>query len=382
MINVVLLSDYVNVFNLSFCLELVNNREVNFKFYVTKRFDNERAQNGLNDMNTKYDFVYRLYDDSLDYSQFANDINNCDILIVGAVGNYKNIIKDRMKLNKYTFLFSERLFKQKLSIKVLFKNLLRFFRHVNVYPNKNLYLLSVGYYSSIDYNKIMSFKNKSFKWMYFPRVLEIDIDKLLCSKANKEYLDILWVGRMLSWKHPEYVIMLVKKLTDNNYKIRAKLIGCGPELLKLKALTKHYGLDNSISFLEGIPNDDVRKTMLNSDIYLFTSDRGEGWGAVLNEAMNSGLAVVASSEAGSSRYLVKDGENGLLYYNNNFDNLYHNVIKLILDEELRKSVSLNAYYTILSNWNAKEAANRLIELYNGLRNGNDNVFASGLLSKA
>ena len=38
---------------------------------------------------------------------------------------------------------------------------------------------------------------------------------------------------------------------------------------------------------------DVRKEMERADIFLFTSDYKEGWGAVLNEAMNARCAIVA-----------------------------------------------------------------------------------------
>lgn len=44
---------------------------------------------------------------------------------------------------------------------------------------------------------------------------------------------------------------------------------------------------------------EVRSYMEKADIYLFTSDFNEGWGAVLNESMNSGCAVVASHAIGS-----------------------------------------------------------------------------------
>ena len=49
--------------------------------------------------------------------------------------------------------------------------------------------------------------------------------------------------------------------------------------------------------------------MEKSEIFLFTSDKGEGWGAVLNESMNSACAVVASHAIGSVPFLLKDGEN-------------------------------------------------------------------------
>jgi glycosyltransferase involved in cell wall biosynthesis len=56
----------------------------------------------------------------------------------------------------------------------------------------------------------------------------------------------------------------------------------------------------------------VRDHMEAADIFLFTSDFNEGWGAVLNESMNSACAVVASHAIGSVPFLLKDGENGFI----------------------------------------------------------------------
>ena len=53
--------------------------------------------------------------------------------------------------------------------------------------------------------------------------------------------------------------------------------------------------------------------MERADIYLATSDRQEGWGAVINEAMNSGCAVVADHMMGAVPYLISHEENGMIY---------------------------------------------------------------------
>ena len=43
------------------------------------------------------------------------------------------------------------------------------------------------------------------------------------------------------------------------------------------------------------------------------SGRKEGWGAVVNEAMSSGCAVVADAEAGSVPYLIENSKDGFIY---------------------------------------------------------------------
>lgn len=45
--------------------------------------------------------------------------------------------------------------------------------------------------------------------------------------------------------------------------------------------------------------------MRESHIFIFTSDRGEGWGVVLSEAMANGCTVVASNKIGAAPFLVK-----------------------------------------------------------------------------
>lgn len=58
-------------------------------------------------------------------------------------------------------------------------------------------------------------------------------------------------------------------------------------------------LNDYVTFTGPVQSDKVRGFMERAGIFLFTSDRQEGWGAVLNESMNSGCAVVASHAIGS-----------------------------------------------------------------------------------
>ncbi|MDD4509913.1 MAG: glycosyltransferase family 4 protein, partial [Oscillospiraceae bacterium] len=131
-----------------------------------------------------------------------------------------------------------------------------------------------------------------------------------------------------------------------------------------------------------MPPADVRKYMDTSDIFLFTSNRKEGWGAVVNEAMSSGCAIVASSETGSVPFLIKDGYNGFVYYRNNQKELYEKVEKLVFNSSLRETMGENAYLTMKNMWSPENAANRLIKLCEGLLQGAPPVFEDGPCSEA
>ena len=82
--------------------------------------------------------------------------------------------------------------------------------------------------------------------------------------------------------------------------------------------------------------EQVREYMEKSEIHIFTSDRNEGWGAVLNESMNSACVPVANKAIGSVPYLINDGNNGFMYKDEN--ELYEKVKYLLNNDKDRKAM--------------------------------------------
>jgi glycosyltransferase involved in cell wall biosynthesis len=160
------------------------------------------------------------------------------------------------------------------------------------------------------------------------------------------------------------------------------MIGVGVLKQKIEQMIADNNLSDCVSLLGAMKPDEVRSYMERSDIYLFTSDQNEGWGAVLNEAMNSACAVVANDQIGSVPYLIKDGANGLVYSKGNIDHLYRRVKELIDNPERRESIAINAYKTMADTWNADVAAERLITLANDLIQGRETSFDEGPCSEA
>ena len=87
---------------------------------------------------------------------------------------------------------------------------------------------------------------------------------------------------------------------------------------------------------------------------------------MLNEAMNSGCAVVASHAMGAAPYLVRDGENGLLYRSGDADMLYRKVKALLDAPEKQAALGREAYRTMIKTWNARVSAERLVALTSAL----------------
>ena len=110
------------------------------------------------------------------------------------------------------------------------------------------------------------------------------------------------------------------------------------------------------------PNDEILKEMRKHTIFLFTSDRNEGWGAVLNEAMANGCAVVASDRIGSVPFLIKSGKNGLVFRSESVDDLENQVLFLIEHPETCNQIRKEAITTMREVWSPKNAAKAFLNL--------------------
>ena len=139
------------------------------------------------------------------------------------------------------------------------------------------------------------------------------------------------------------------------------IVGDGVMAAAMKDYAKELGVKDVVNFLGSQNPDEVRMHMENSQIYLTTSDNQEGWGAVINEAMNSGCAVVANKAMGAAPYLLQNGNNGLLYRNGNKKQFFAAVKSLLDSPDLCEALGRAAYETIKTTWNAQVAADRLYE---------------------
>ena len=362
---VTLISSALNHHFLPFCLAMNKLTNGNFTFVATKKLPQERLSMGYADMNTAYNFVLRAYEAPESAMKLAVD---SDVVIIGSAP--EEYVASRLQEGKITFRYSERVFKKGyhslLSPRVWYYSYLRNIR----YKNDPLYMLCASAYTAADYSKLFAYKNKCFKWGYFPPFIRHDIDDLLQRKnSSGSKVSLLWAGRLIDWKHPELAISVAEKLKNSNYDFELNIIGCGEMENYLAQSIEQKGLHNVVHLLGSATPENVRKYMEASHIFLFTSDFNEGWGAVVNEAMNSGCAVVASHAAGSVPFLIEDEKNGLIYRNGDQKQLFRIVKRLIDEPALRENLGVNAYNTLSERWNADEAANRFLELSKALLTG-------------
>lgn len=362
---IVYVSNFMNHHQLPISMELYKNLGNEYKFIALERVPAERLSMGYEDMNHKYPFVIAAYNSEEVYRRCMRLIQDCDVLLVGSAPN--EIMEKRLKRGKVTIKCSERYFKEGNSWVLFPRYFYRAMKHIRRFQKYPLYYLCSSAYTAADVNAFSNFRGRTFKWGYFPEVrIYENIEDLI---VRKNTTSILWVARFIELKHPDVPIRVAKKLKSAGYQFEMNLIGNGELVDSIRSVIKEEGLEDCVNLLGAMSPKEVRNYMESTGIFMFTSDFNEGWGAVMNESMNSGCAVVASHAVGSVPFLLKDGENGLIYKNGDIDDLYNKVELLIRDIDLQRKLGREAYRTMTEVWNAKNAANRLITLLQQLSDG-------------
>ena len=366
-------SSVLNHHQISLCNALRAHPDICFTFVQMIELTDERRAQGFTAMEENFvvnagqepEKAYRLCMES-------------DVVIAGVID--QKWVNQRVAQGKLTFAYKERFCKDlKVTLRPGFwKNgYCNYFR----FRNKKLYLLCASAYTASDTKYIFPRKEKKFKWGYFP-ALTIHPDRQ-AHLAEKEPMTILWVGRFLALKHPEVCIYLAQQLKKAGYRFRIDIIGLGEMKNTLETLIQENNVEDCVKLLGQKSPEQVRQHMGKSQIFLLTSNHKEGWGAVLNEAMSEGCACISSKQAGSTGFLIRDGENGFSYDCNDLDMLVCRVAQLLNDKEMLRSVQTEAMKTIAHAWNAQTAADRFVAFCRAMQNEEDlPVFESGPMSRA
>ena len=143
------------------------------------------------------------------------------------------------------------------------------------------------------------------------------------------------IGRLVKRKGFDFLIKSIAKI--NNNKIHALIIGDGPEKENLQNIAKELNISDRIHFLGSVSEKDKFQYLSNSNVYVLSSVH-EGFGIVLQEAMQVGLPIIATNNGGQTDF-IKEGKNGFLIDYSNKDSLKEKIEKLSKDKKLRMKFS-------------------------------------------
>lgn len=302
--------------------------------------------------------------------------------------------KERVKLGLLSFDMSERWLKRGF-INLFSPAILKMFLayHLGGWSKKPIYKLCCSAFAAGDQHKLFTYRGRCYKWGYFTPVKKIDIEAST-DVSTSNITPLMWCSRYLMWKHPELPILMAQRLKKKGYRFVLDMYGSGEYEKAAQRLAADLEVTDVVRFMGVKPNNELLADMRRHSIFLFTSDRNEGWGAVANESMANGCVLVASDAIGSSPYLIDDGKTGLLFKSprtsSNIDNpdmaalneLCMKVKYLLDNPDKRQEIRRRSLALMRDEWNPRVAAERLLALIDCLRNGQESPYSEGPCSKA
>ncbi len=354
-------SNYINHHQIPFCNAMCKETKDRFAFIQTQPMEEERIRMGWQEKNQEK-YIYYYYEEEAVCKRL---IQESDVVLFGGCED-ESYIEKRLQEGRPIIRISERLYKMGQWKAISPRGLIKKYHDHTRYRNAPVYLLCAGAYVPSDFHMIKAYPQKMFCWGYFTETKQYDVDRLLAKKGYRQgeqkvpYL--LWAGRLIELKHPELALKTAKYLKEQGHVFHMDIVGGGVMEDTMKEMLQEFQLEDCVSLVGFLSPLEVRSRMERADIYLFTSNRIEGWGAVVNESMNSGCAVVAAHMIGSTPYLIRQGYNGYVYQDGNEQMLFDTVEKLVKAPDLCQTLGRHAYETITEVWNAENAAKRLMEL--------------------
>jgi len=176
-------SNYLNHHQIPFCNEMYKLLGDDYKFVATEPMEQERVKLGWG-LSEHYPYEIRSYENEKVHNYCLKLGSKSDVIITGSAPDL--FIKERLKQNKLTFRYSERLFKKgmwRLIDPRLFRAM---FMYHTRYRNKNLYMLCASAYTARDVSLIGAYPNKTYKWGYFLKQTDITLKNCLRTKTKNQ----------------------------------------------------------------------------------------------------------------------------------------------------------------------------------------------------
>lgn len=158
------------------------------------------------------------------------------------------------------------------------------------------------------------------------------------------------------YKGLDYLLKSIPIVKEKIKDIHLVVIGDGKYLKHYKRLCNELNTEKNVSFKGKLYDKDLVKEYQNSDIFILPSIF-DSCPLVLLEAMACKKPLIGTNICGIP-YLIKDGENGLLFPPRDYQALSDAIIKLLTNPKLAKKMGENGYKKVKENFTWDIAAHK------------------------
>jgi len=179
--------------------------------------------------------------------------------------------------------------------------------------------------------------------------------------------DVIYVGRLAKHKNVDVLLKAIAEIKKYVSDIKCCIVGAGPDYKYLKALSMQLNIENNVSFLGSIKNDEeVYSILRSSKVFVLPSTR-EGFSIAVLEAMACGLPViVVKHEMNAATEIVEDDFNGYVVHLSPHQIAYR-IVYMLQNPDVLKRLGTNAIeFAEKHDWNI--IADQIEEVYNEVVN--------------
>lgn len=204
----------------------------------------------------------------------------------------------------------------------------------------------------------------------------VDLEKFNPSCFDKNTnAQTICIGTVKTLKHVYGIDILLKALSivfsdiknefpEVSNQLNFRIVGGGTDMDELKKLAVELGIDHLTHFTGSVSHEDVPSELNRLDIYVALS-RQESFGVAVVEAQAMGVPVVVSNVGGLPE-VVQNGKTGFIVDSENPQQAANAIKKLILDTELRQSMSVEARQFAHSNFSWQSCAKKMSVVYQNI----------------
>lgn len=272
---------------------LSKHQDITVNLIVCKEHDEDRLEMGW-DVKLSSNINLFIIDD-IDISKFiqTNHINIVSGFFAYSALSYT--VKVCKQKNSKIFIYSEG--KDKIGLKGLLrilKDRLMWFK----VSNYNIEFLAIGNKGVDWFERIGVPEYKIHKFGYFTKKVFYSEEQVFaCHKR------IVFVGRLLPSKG---IIPLIEAFSDKRLiDFSLDIYGDGLLADDIINLIDKLNVENRVRLHGSLNNLALRKILYKYSMLVLPNTGDEGWGAVINEALQSGLKVLCSEKTGASCLIFK-----------------------------------------------------------------------------
>ena len=174
---------------------------------------------------------------------------------------------------------------------------------------------------------------------------------------------IVSVGRLVKRKGYGYLVEAFARTKDPRAELL--IVGDGPELEPLRQLARERAVADRVHLLGYQTEERKFQYLDNADLYVLSSEH-EGFGIVLQEAMQIGLPIVSTNVGGQVDFL-REGYNALLVSPCDPSALAESIDRLLGNPSLRERMRINNM-TDLASFDETTVCNKYLKIFKRVLN--------------